>query len=185
MSHDNENKEKIGQGDELMRGNGGATTPPEKTCECKTKYCPHYESDFDKFVIENRKCSCGRGTNGKYHPHAGTFFKTGNGKCTSCSKEFPDEVSTPPSEVSTEFALAKAISIASAERRKELLHGITTDFSGEVSIYEDRLSLTKEEIESVREEAKREVLQEILDFGGDSDEAYQLVWKLKESYLRQ
>ena len=25
----------------------------EKKCDCSTKYCPHYESDFDRFVKEN------------------------------------------------------------------------------------------------------------------------------------
>ena len=26
---------------------------PLKSCDCKTKYCKHYESDFDKFVKTN------------------------------------------------------------------------------------------------------------------------------------
>jgi hypothetical protein len=50
-----------------------------KECDCKTKYCKHYESDFDRFVKENptnvrenrtvedcemkgRMCACASGT---------------------------------------------------------------------------------------------------------------------------
>jgi hypothetical protein len=31
---------------------------PVKVCLCPTKYCEHYESDFDRFVKEGKCSSC-------------------------------------------------------------------------------------------------------------------------------
>jgi hypothetical protein len=94
--------------------------------------------------------------------------------------------STPPSEVSTEEKDSVARKNGITDKDTALWLSLNKEF-GELSDVFGNNAKPRviEFMKSVREEAKREVLQEILDFGGDSDEAYQLVLKLKESYLRQ